>query len=240
MAKRSLSEVKVVTIFASVCPYGIIPSSIDKRKPPEPDIRCQMSDGSWVAFEVTESIDDLIAQRNEEAQSLKNNIKEYLKVSSVKDEILNKYCDAMISIYPYDRIPRKIYRSQKNIDSLLKFLANFPNDTDEVEFNSIGKHKYIIEIDRGNFIGPIFNTDIGGSFNDYIIQTIKIKFFRKTYQTDLPIELLIHYHMQPGPFQWDVDEAIYFIKNNLKKSPFRRAWIFSTKENKILDRYPII
>jgi hypothetical protein len=240
MAKRSLSEVKVVTIFASVCPYGIIPSSIEKRKPPEPDIMCQISDGSWVTFEVTESIDDLIAQRNEEAQSLKTNIKEYLNKSSLKNELLVKYCNAMISIYPYDRIPKKIFRSQKNIDSLLKFLANLPNDINEEEFNSIGKHKYIIEIDRGNFIGPIFNTDIGGSFNDYIIQAIDIKFFKKNYRTDLPIELLVYYHMQPGPFQWDVNEAIDFIKNNLKKSPFRRAWIFSTKENKILDGYPII
>jgi len=240
MPKRSLSEVKVVTIFASVCPYEIISSSIEKRKPPEPDIRCQISDGSWVAFEVTESIDNLIAQRNEEAQSLKRNIKEYLKVSLLKNELLVKYCNAMISIYPYDRIPNKIFRSQKNIDSLLKFLANLSNDIDEGEFNSIGKHKYIIEIDRGNFIGPIFNTDIGGSFNDYIIQAIDIKFFKKTYQTGLPIELLVHYHIQPGPFQWDVNEAIDFIKNNIKKSPFRRAWIFSTKENKILDRYPII
>src|SRR5271157_2060259 len=107
MSKGSLPEVKVVSSFASVCPYGIIHASIEKRKPPEPDIRCQIWDGSWVAFEVTESIDHLIAQRSEEAQKLKNDLNKHLQVSSVKNELYAKYCNAMISICPEDRVPRK-------------------------------------------------------------------------------------------------------------------------------------
>jgi hypothetical protein len=223
MSKGSLSEVKVVASFASVCPYGIIPASIEKREPPEPDIRCQIHDGSWIAFEITESIDHLIAQRSEEAQKLKNDLNKYLQVSSIKNELYAKYCNVMISIYPEDRVPRKNFRSQKNINKLLMLLSNFADNIDEGEFFFQGEHKYIIELDRGIFQGPIFNTEFGSSFNDYIIKAIHKKFFMKTYQNDLPIELLIHYYMQPGPFQWDVNEAIKFIRLNLNNSPFQRA-----------------
>ena len=230
----------MVGIFAPLCPYGIIPTSIEKRKPPEPDVKCQISDGSWVAFEVTEAIDDLIAQRNNEAKRLKNYLKKYLEISPFKYEFYNKYRNAIIFISPEDRIPRKPFCSEDNINKLLKCLTNLPDEINQLEYVFSGKHKYNVEIYRSmvNYGHPIFDTYFGSDFNDYIINTIIKKFFRKTYKTDLSIDLLIHYNIQPGPFQWDVDEAIEFIKNNIKKSRFRRAWIFSTQRNRILGVYP--
>ena len=103
MSILSLSEVQVIAAFASVCPYGIIPASIEKREPPEPDIRCQISDGSFVAFEVTESIFDDIAKQNDDSIFMKRKIKEYLESFPNKDDFHNKFYNAMIIIYPKDR-----------------------------------------------------------------------------------------------------------------------------------------
>jgi hypothetical protein len=235
MSNLSLTETQVVAAFASVCPYGIIVTSIEKRYPPAPDVRCQISDGSYVAFEVTESIYDDIAKQSADSIFMKRKLKNYIESLSIKDAFNKKFNNAMIFIYPKDRkLDKNIFSS--NIKRLIEYLLTKAPEGKEFTFPD---DKFNGEISRGNFNGPIYDTSFGSDFNDCLINRIDSK-FNKDYRTNLPIDLLIHYYMQPGPFAWDINEGINFIKQNLKNSYFRRAWIYSTKENKILAAYPEI
>jgi hypothetical protein len=50
-------ELAVFRDFPEVCPLGIERKSIEKRDPPEADILCRIADGSALAFEMVELID---------------------------------------------------------------------------------------------------------------------------------------------------------------------------------------
>ena len=56
-------EVEIFMRFAAVCRLGILPPSIEKREPPEPDIRCETSQGETLAFEMVEVIDQELARK---------------------------------------------------------------------------------------------------------------------------------------------------------------------------------
>ena len=51
-AKKSKVELDVFQEFTERSGLNIIPNSIEKRNPPEPDILCRISDGETVAFEL--------------------------------------------------------------------------------------------------------------------------------------------------------------------------------------------
>jgi hypothetical protein len=56
-------EVEIFKRFASVCALDILPESIEKRQPPEPDIRCRPRPGEVLAFELVEMIDQDLARK---------------------------------------------------------------------------------------------------------------------------------------------------------------------------------
>ena len=235
MPEYKLPEEEVFKSFAKLCPYGIV--SFNKRYPPEPDMICQIRDGSSIAFELTESIYNIVAKRQEDSPYMKFQIGNYLNKSELKQVFEEKFKNAFITIYPHNRILSRSYFRNK-IGDFIKFLIEQAPEGEEFHFP--GNYKFVCEIVRGNFQGPIFDTDFGGDFNDCVIEELEKKFFQKVYSTCLPIELLVFYHMQPGPIQSDIDEAVGFIKENLVDSPFRRVWIYSIREDNMLAIYPEI
>jgi hypothetical protein len=56
-------EVDIFKRFASVCPLEIVAESIEKRQPPEPDLRCKTRRGEALAFELVEIIDQDLARK---------------------------------------------------------------------------------------------------------------------------------------------------------------------------------
>lgn len=62
MDKQSENELRIFKQFAAQCPYPIDFKSIEKRNPPEPDILCQLSNGTPLAFELVECIDNSLSR----------------------------------------------------------------------------------------------------------------------------------------------------------------------------------
>lgn len=60
--RKEKRELQIFQNFAKRSSLDIIPDSIENRPPPEPDIRCQLSDGETVAFELKELCEPSMAQ----------------------------------------------------------------------------------------------------------------------------------------------------------------------------------
>jgi hypothetical protein len=68
--RHGLREQKIFLDFAQVCGLAIQLDSIEKRKPPEPDILCKIEWEGAVAFEMVELIDQDLAQQTYESISI--------------------------------------------------------------------------------------------------------------------------------------------------------------------------
>jgi len=70
-------ELAVFRDFVVVCPLGIDKGSIEKRDPPEADTLCRIADGSALAFEMVELVDQAriakpMADQNQLMDSLRD------------------------------------------------------------------------------------------------------------------------------------------------------------------------
>ena len=54
MGEHIVEELRVFRHFVQVARLPVIPESIEKRYPPEPDVHCRLSHGEHVAFELVE------------------------------------------------------------------------------------------------------------------------------------------------------------------------------------------
>ena len=54
MGERIEEELRTFRHFVQVARLPVVPESIEKRYPPEPDMRCRLSHGEEVAFELVE------------------------------------------------------------------------------------------------------------------------------------------------------------------------------------------
>ena len=72
MDQQTKSEIHIFKKFAQLAPYTINLSTIIKKEPPEPDISCNLSDGTTIAFELVECIDNSIAKMTYDSMNLKN------------------------------------------------------------------------------------------------------------------------------------------------------------------------
>jgi hypothetical protein len=57
MDSKEKQELAVFREFAEVCPMTIVANAAENRKPPEPDILCEVKDGPNVAFELVRAED---------------------------------------------------------------------------------------------------------------------------------------------------------------------------------------
>ena len=132
----------------------------------------------------------------------------------------------------------------KKISLIPKILNNLLilNETDTGKYASncfpeVEKYIDWIFITRG-VVGPIFDINAITSFDNPITDEIQKK-FKKTYENNHDIELLVYYYLQPyNKFNKHINEAKNYIINNYKNSPFSRIWIYSIIENEIIFFYP--
>jgi hypothetical protein len=62
--------------------------------------------------------------------------------------------------------------------------------------------------------------------------------FGKNYQADGPSELLSYFNQQAEPLGDVLSTYDYFVKERIKKSSFRRVWVYDVLNNNILYCYP--
>ena len=94
-------ELRIFKRFASVCGISIIEETIEKRHPPEPDIRCEINSVGTTTFEITQIIDRDFANMVGKQYDTKNELDKYYKElpQNLKELFENLYSDAIIFIH---------------------------------------------------------------------------------------------------------------------------------------------
>lgn len=232
--KSTKKEIYIFKKFAKLCPYSIDLRSIIKKEPPEPDISCSLSDGSIIAFELTEIIDKDLARSFNDSIRLKEAFNNEL------EQLEKNFNNALIYIVFNKEI---LFRRKKNsIQKIINYLLTL-DKTAEGEFRPkdlIDIAKFIT-IGRG-VIGPEIDVESSAWVDDPCKERIKRK-FEKKYETESNnIELLAYYELQPKEpaniLEYKLNSLKEFVKNNIKSSEFQRVWIYSTRGNKIIFVYP--
>ena len=167
--------------------------------PPKPDIRCRVSGNGFLAFELFEIIDRNFANMIGKRKDTKKSIAEYYsKLPNEKKKHFDRiYSNALI----FPRFQNRCTLRQREklfqliFDHLLKLDEQFEGDT----FENTGKYKSKlkgINISRGRFNGPLFDSVAEGSLGEPTVTTLNSK-FQNTYESEHPIHLLGYIDLNP-------------------------------------------
>lgn len=246
MRSKEKQELEIFTAFARVSPLSISLESIENRKPPEPDIVCELESGNRIYFELTKSTPKSIEHSNSQVVQLPQRIYDKLnKLDETKQKtIKKKYRDALIYIaFKYQLTDNKMTNS---IDSILNFLA-------ELEDYSVGEF-YPENIANVRWITiarnyPTFTIDIEsvGTYSESTMDRIREKFAKYSIKKQSlfqifkknPLELIVYDETNIPRLndKWK-EEFMCYCKKEIPKTFFRRVWIFSAFKNKVVAVYP--
>ncbi len=236
------NEIRVFAEFAGVCPYPICLGSVTKKRPPEPDISCNLSDGSAIAFELVECIDNSIAQSTYDSLRLNKALVDELdKLPQERRERFRaSFGNALIYIAFVGGL--SLNKRKGSIPALFDYLLTL-GGTGERKFDlrshqDLGGVVRSIAISCGYPTGPALKVEAITSFADPCRERIQKK-FKKEYKAESPVELLAYYELQPElPETHWLPSVEEFMKKNLKSSVFQRVWIYSVTKNRIILAYP--
>ncbi len=244
MNPQDEKELFIFEKFAAHCLlFSIDVTSITKCHPPEPDIRCQLSDGNFMAFELVECIDsDLAKKVYGDYFEFKELMERKLK-KLPRDEmsfIKHKYKDALICIVPNKGL--SFSRLQHAAGCILKYLRDFSTNKD-------GKYDICRDTEMGKIISSIFITNGLQDGPEICLNTFTMfadpcaellaKKFTKKYETDCKIDLLAYYYLQPTiPENLWLPSVNAVLEDKFQASMFNRVWIYSATANKIILSYP--
>ena len=241
--KQKEREMYIFGAFAKVCPLEI--TSFESKDPPEPDILCQLKDGSSLAFELTEAVDDRVPQRMDNAQKAekfwedyKNN--ELLPEDKERFDRLFSGCSITLNLNKQTTMPKikkaikYIFKKYKNsyrcqLGLIQRVKSDFPDCYESIKIEpKDGEPEF--RCSRAMSISPKF-----------VINIIKNK-FERNYETDYPIHLLIYsgqHSLGPDCF-WNQPNTKSYIEKNMGSSLFKRIWIFDRHKMKIVYVFPEI
>jgi hypothetical protein len=242
MDQQAKNEIRIFKMFSKLTPYSIDINSIKKEKPPEPDISCNLSDGTKIAFELVECIDDSIARSVYDSRNLKEAFYDKLKKLSKGKKNLPTTNFKNASIYIAFSRGVSVIKKRSAIPKIFDFLLTLENTAQgKFSFRSYRDLKDLVRwiyIQRGEFAGPIFDIEAATSFADPAKERIEGK-FRKNYEIKCKTELLAYYELQPElPEETWLPKVKEFVEQNISTSAFRRVWIYSISRNKIIFVYP--
>jgi len=241
--EKAKNEIRIFKNFAEVCPYSIDLNSVEKiESERKPDILCNLSDGSTIAFELVQCIDKSIAQVINDLPKLRkafdDNVEKLPKEKG--KQFKDNFGNASIFVHFKKEITmnKKLSSIPKIIDYLLSLLKATEGELDLCNKNLKNIIRRIV-IDRREFRGPIFDVGAATSFTDLCKETIECK-FAKNYEIKCRLELLAYYDLQPEliPENCWLPSVKKFIKEKIESSKFQRVWIYSVTRNKIMFVYP--
>ena len=215
-------------------PLPIDPDSVvhgDENKR-EPDILCRLQDGRDVAFELTESIDQGLSR----VVSNDIEISRWLRSRAQREHLPGLDGGALVAINFRDNVSRFV--RQRTTDALFSELKAIPSGFEGewiIADESLKRVVRSIRIGRGSWDSLEFQVPAFTSIADPIVERIELK-FRNRYVTSAPLELLVHYGLQPCHF--DENKVGQFIECNIGRSQFRRVWVFDRREKKVWEFSP--
>jgi hypothetical protein len=235
MPNQADSERETFEAFALVAPFRVIQGTIESRRPPEPDIVCEIEGRGRVGFELTELIDEDYKARVNTMFKTKQHLSTYWRnelKAPVRQLFEFKYGDASICVTYQEGANYR--RRKRATPSLIQTLLSLPdNFSGEVQSSNNTMDDIIgrVYIDRPGIAGPIVDVDSYGRLGDPTQFAIERK-LRKTYMCDYPIELLAHIDINLLPLGiWE--NAAAKAAEGLNESPFKRLWVFDRTDQSI-------
>jgi hypothetical protein len=221
-------EIRVFRTFATEANLGIIPASIEKRHPPEPDILCRLTDGSKLAFELVEIVDPKNAAFLGSAPRLAALIeKAYQDMPhNLRLRFDSKFVNSTLSFEFQMGASRNLIEAR--LPSIMAELANQPSGNDREWVFSSRVSKILVSVRRRGRVEvsgrPSFN--LAGEFahDDLVVERVLAK-ISKTFRTDYPVELLAYFDVLGWnkPIGWIEPLRAALVSVGL--GPFRRVWI---------------
>ena len=234
-------ETTAFEAFAKVCNLPFKVDSIEKNKPPKPDIQCEVTGNGLLAFELVEMIDRNFANMFGKQIETKKKLSRYH--SNLTKEKRTRFDKLYSNAFIFPQFQNGCTLRQREIlfpiiiDHLLTLEEHFEGNT----FKNI--HEYTnklsgISISRGQFKGPLFDSAIAGSIGDPAVSAISSK-FGKRYKSEHPVHLLGYIDLNPMfPEDIWIPAVDDFVKAFIQKCQFEKIWIFDFQKNEIKYTYP--
>lgn len=234
--RHAKGELTVFRSFMSACPLAIIPNSIRKRQPPEPDILCEIDGGDLLAFEITEIVDPGVARRLYSRLELENQFQAACrKLPHPKQEIFELRA---VSVAFREEASQRA--KEKIVPTIIQWVIEAGSGChgDLTIPNSATKIVRRVKVRPDELVGPTFSVSGFGSYGDTTVETIANK-LNRTYEGDSPKELLVYYGIQgEHPKELWQPQLERLLVDEFSGSPFRRVWVFNFGSGEILYVYP--
>jgi hypothetical protein len=224
-------EMYIFGEFVKICPLEII--SFESKDPPEPDILCQLNNGSSLAFELVEAVDNKIPHKDhvtEKSEELWNEYYNYKLSQKERDRFDAVFSGCSLSLSLTDHATEKVI--EKAIPLLFKRYKNSCRDQlglihHEQAGLPKGCERIRIEPQEAK---PTFRCSRASHISsNFIIERLKSK-FGKTYETNHSIHLLVY--NDHHPFFLIQSEIKIYIEQNINSSQFERIWFFDRRSGK--------
>ena len=232
-------ELEVFRRFAESSDLPIKMQSIQKCKPPEPDILCEIEDVGFVAFELVRLIPSEHAHRVGLRQATIDEIKKYrTKLPSAEQNKFKELFNGTLIHFRFkDLVP--LSQRTKLLSSAFSHLLSLPKGFIGVTYKNRKSNLREISIGHVGWNHISFDTDALGFVSEPTEIAVSNKCSKK-YVSKHPIELLAHF------FDSDVlpDEIWYPIlkeyteKDDFDLGCFRRIWFFAEHGRKIKYVFP--
>jgi hypothetical protein len=230
------TERTIFMAFVLASDLPVHPTTVQNRRPPEPDILCEIDGVGPHAFELIEIIDADFARLTSDQLRLDGSLREAAR--QVSNELAS-FSNALVYVrFVGDANAR---RREAAIPLLFSFLRSLPpgfgGDVTIPQGTDLAATVRSVRVSRGDFPpGPHFQVEAGSFIGDPIIERLAGK-FSKRYATNHQVDLLAFYEMHPvrPPETWIADVGRY-VATNLTQSQFSRVWIFDVGEKRVLFR----
>ena len=216
-------ELTIFRDFAAVCPLAIERDSIEKRDPPEADILCRIADGSALAFEMVELVDQAhIAKPLSDQDQLMDTLREAAK--ALPEDTRKKLKDAWVGVK--FRPDRSLRRRKEYARQIIEQIGADPAAEGQIALLDGDIEVATADMKkREGLVGPHFRVIVAAHYNPVPLDAINEK-FDKAYQGGTPVHLLAHFDKQHPPLKEQIEELVAFIDANIVRSAYGRVWIF--------------
>jgi hypothetical protein len=230
----------VVRAFLEAAGTPILEDAICDAEPPSPDVLCTLPDGSRVAFELTEAVDQSLARNVRVSSASKARMYDHYRQLPLADRTRLSHIlgNACISVRAQDGVTDRRFGQvvPRVFDLLLGCSCEMEGNIDK---RILPTDVEEIRIARGKWsTGPWFNCGQALWVADPTIERIKAK-FSKRYECDYPIGLLVHSKTCPlAPDDLWKSDVHDCVRRSIAGSPFRTVWVFDWIDSTIRYAYP--
>jgi hypothetical protein len=223
--------------FVSTSKEPIEMSSVESKRPPEPDIACRYLNGSSITFEMVELLDPDFKGTYEIQQGKVQAMYAHLDSMplSKREAFSKQYHNADILINFHEHL--SLNKIKAILPSVFEELAGLSSTFDDFlnSFSTDGLKDSVqsISVARGEFYGPLFNGQSMARIGDPCVRTVQNK-LTKSYTTAHPIELIAYIDENPM-----VPENVWkpkldaFLNELPSLAPFRKIWVLNLGKRNI-------